>query len=141
MALRRRERYVTIEALALPDRVVLVVLGVIWAAPGRYRDPARTVLPDGRPRCVPPRRDGHRGWTTGTRESGVMADDVRKGDHVTWNSHGSKAEGTVTRKITEDTEAGGRHVKASSDDPQYEVESEKSGKTAVHKPSALQEKK
>jgi hypothetical protein len=70
-----------------------------------------------------------------------MADDVKKGDHVTWNSHGSKAKGTVTRKITEDTEAGGRHVKASSDDPQYEVESDKSGKTAVHKPSALQEKK
>ena len=70
-----------------------------------------------------------------------MADDVGKGDHVTWNSHGSKAEGTVTKKITKDTEAGGRKVKASSDDPQYEVESDKSGNTAVHKPSALQKKK
>ena len=69
-----------------------------------------------------------------------MADDFSKGDHVTWNSHGSKAEGTVTREITEETEAGGRKVKASSDDPQYEVESEKSGKTAVHRPSALEKK-
>ncbi|MGY1665346.1 DUF2945 domain-containing protein [Geodermatophilus sp. SYSU D00696] len=69
-----------------------------------------------------------------------MSDDFEKGDHVTWNSHGSKAEGTVTKKITEETEAGGRKVKASSDDPQYEVESDKSGKTAVHKPSALEEK-
>jgi hypothetical protein len=69
-----------------------------------------------------------------------MADDVRKGDHVTWNSHGSKAEGTVTRKITKETEAGGRKVKASPDDPQYEVESDKSGNTAVHKPSALDKK-
>ncbi|MGY1610208.1 DUF2945 domain-containing protein [Geodermatophilus sp. SYSU D00700] len=69
-----------------------------------------------------------------------MSDDFEKGDHVTWNSHGSKAEGTVTKKITEETEAGGRKVKASSDDPQYEVESDKSSKTAVHKPSALEEK-
>ncbi|SNR83172.1 Protein of unknown function [Geodermatophilus saharensis] len=69
-----------------------------------------------------------------------MADDFTKGDHVTWNSHGSEAEGTVTRKITEETEAGGRKVKASTDDPQYEVRSDKSGKTAVHKPSALHEK-
>jgi hypothetical protein len=69
-----------------------------------------------------------------------MADDVTKGDHVTWKSHGSEAEGTVTRKITEETEAGGRKVKASPDEPQYEVESDKSGKTAVHKPSALKKK-
>ena len=69
-----------------------------------------------------------------------MADELQKGDHVTWNSHGSKAEGTVTRKITEETEAGGRTVKASPDEPQYEVESEKSGNTAVHRPSALEKK-
>jgi hypothetical protein len=69
-----------------------------------------------------------------------MADDFAKGDHVTWNSHGNTVEGTVTEKITEETEAGGRKVKASSDDPQYEVKSDKSGKTAVHKPSALDEK-
>ncbi|SHG75811.1 DUF2945 domain-containing protein [Geodermatophilus nigrescens] len=69
-----------------------------------------------------------------------MADEFTKGDHVTWNSHGSKAEGEVTKKITKDTEAGGRKVKASADEPQYEVKSDKSGKTAVHKPSALDEK-
>jgi hypothetical protein len=68
-----------------------------------------------------------------------MADDLSKGDHVTWKSHGSEAEGTVERKITKDTEASGRTVRASEDDPQYEVRSEKSGKTAVHKPGALHE--
>ncbi|MGY1617154.1 DUF2945 domain-containing protein [Geodermatophilus sp. SYSU D00691] len=68
-----------------------------------------------------------------------MADDFEKGDHVTWNSHGSKAEGTVQRKITEETEAAGRKVKASKDEPQYEVKSDKSGGTAVHKPGALHE--
>ncbi len=66
-----------------------------------------------------------------------MADDFKKGDHVTWKSHGGEAEGTVKRKITSDTEAAGRKVKASKDDPQYEVESDKSGGRAVHKPSAL----
>ncbi len=66
-----------------------------------------------------------------------MADEFEKGDHVTWKSHGGEAEGTVKRKITSDTEAAGRKVKASKDEPQYEVESEKSGGRAVHKPSAL----
>ena len=66
-----------------------------------------------------------------------MTDDFRKGDHVTWKSHGGEAEGTVERKITSDTEAAGRTVRASDDDPQYEVVSEKSGGSAVHKPSAL----
>ena len=66
-----------------------------------------------------------------------MSDNLKKGDHVTWKSHGSEAEGEVTRKITSDTEAGGRTVRASEDDPQYEVKSEKSGGTAVHKPGAL----
>jgi Hypervirulence associated proteins TUDOR domain len=66
-----------------------------------------------------------------------MSDDLHKGDHVTWKSHGSTAEGTVQRKITKDTEAAGRKVRASADDPQYEVTSEKSGGNAVHKPGAL----
>jgi hypothetical protein len=66
-----------------------------------------------------------------------MADEFSKGDHVTWKSHGGEAEGTVERKITSDTEAAGRTVRASDDDPQYEVVSEKSGGSAVHKPSAL----
>ena len=63
--------------------------------------------------------------------------DFKKGDKVKWNSHGSEAVGTVEKKITEETEAGGRKVKASKDEPQYLVKSEKSGGTAVHKPSAL----
>jgi hypothetical protein len=66
-----------------------------------------------------------------------MADDLKKGDHVTWKSHGGTAEGTVERKLTSDTEASGRTVRASQDEPQYEVRSEKSGRTAVHKPGAL----
>ena len=60
-----------------------------------------------------------------------------KGDRVEWDSHGGPAVGTVERKITERTEAAGRTVAASEDEPQYLVKSEKSGGTAVHKPEAL----
>ena len=67
-------------------------------------------------------------------------DEFRKGDDVTWNSHGGQAEGKVKRKITTETEAGGRKVKASKQAPQYLVKSEKSGGEAVHKPDALHEK-
>ena len=69
-----------------------------------------------------------------------MSDELKKGDHVTWNSHGGEAEGEVEKKITSDTEAGGRTVRASKDDPQYLVKSEKSGGEAVHKPGALHKK-
>jgi Hypervirulence associated proteins TUDOR domain len=66
-----------------------------------------------------------------------MADNLRKGSKVRWNSHGSGATGEVEEKITEDTEAAGRTVRATPDDPQYLVKSDKSGGEAVHKPDAL----
>jgi hypothetical protein len=64
----------------------------------------------------------------------------RKGDEATWQSHGGTAEGKVEKKITSDTETAGRTVKASRDEPQYLVKSDKSGGEAVHKPSALKKK-
>lgn len=66
-----------------------------------------------------------------------MAKDPKKGDEVTWQSHGTTVAGTVEKKITERTEAGGRTVAASEDDPQYLVKSDKTGKEAVHKPESL----
>ncbi|MEU7424868.1 MULTISPECIES: DUF2945 domain-containing protein [unclassified Streptomyces] len=65
---------------------------------------------------------------------------LAKGDEVAWKSHGSTTEGEVERKITRRTEAAGRTVDASPEEPQYEVRSAKSGRTAVHKPSALRKK-
>ncbi len=66
-----------------------------------------------------------------------MAKNLEKGDKVEWKSHGGTATGRVEKRITSETEAGGRKVKASKDEPQYLVRSEKSGGTAVHKPGAL----
>jgi hypothetical protein len=70
----------------------------------------------------------------------MVDDEFSKGDQVTWRSHGSTAEGKVKKKINSETEAGGRKVKASEDEPQYLVESDKSGGEAVHKPGALKRK-
>ena len=63
--------------------------------------------------------------------------EFEKGDRVSWKSHGGEAVGEVEKKITEDTTAAGRQVRASEDAPQYLVKSEKSGGEAVHKPGAL----
>ena len=64
--------------------------------------------------------------------------EFEQGDKVKWKSHGGEAVGHVEKKITTDTEAGGRQVRASEDEPQYLVKSEKSGGEAVHKPEALE---
>lgn len=66
--------------------------------------------------------------------------EFKKGDKVEWDSHGGTAVGKVVKKITSDTEAAGRTVRASKDDPQYLVKSDKSGGEAGHKPSALRKK-
>jgi hypothetical protein len=69
-----------------------------------------------------------------------MSKEFKKGDKVEWQSHGSTAVGEVEKKITSDTKAAKRQVRASEDDPQYLVKSEKSGGEAVHKPDALKKK-
>jgi Hypervirulence associated proteins TUDOR domain len=67
-----------------------------------------------------------------------MADEFKPGDKVVWSSHGrDDTPGVVVRRITSETSAGGREVKASPEEPQYLVRSEKGGGEAVHKPSAL----
>jgi hypothetical protein len=67
--------------------------------------------------------------------------ELSSGDKVTWKSHGGEAVGKVVKKITSETDAGGRHVKASKDEPQYLVRSDKSGGEAVDKPGALSKKR
>lgn len=66
-----------------------------------------------------------------------QSEELKQGDEVSWKTHGTTTSGTVEKKITATTEAAGRTVRASKDDPQYLVESDKSGRDAVHKPDAL----
>ena len=71
-----------------------------------------------------------------------MADDktLHKGDKVSWKSPGGKAVGKVEKKVTQQTQIKGHTVKASQDNPQYVVKSEKSGSKAAHKPQSLEKK-
>lgn len=62
--------------------------------------------------------------------------EFRKGDEVTWNSHGGTAHGRVEKKITSTTHIKGHTAKATQGEPQYIVESDKGGK-AAHKAEAL----
>jgi hypothetical protein len=62
---------------------------------------------------------------------------LKKGDKVSWRSHGETVKGTVEQKITGRTESAGRTVAASAEEPQYKVRSDKTGREAVHKPEAL----
>ena len=54
-----------------------------------------------------------------------------------WQSHGTTVSGTVQRELTSDSESAGRTVRASNDEPQYQVRSDKTGTDAVHKPGPL----
>ena len=62
--------------------------------------------------------------------------DLKKGDKVEWQSHGGTAEGTVEKKQTSDTKIKSHQVRASKEDPQFIVKTEKGAK-AAHKPDAL----
>jgi hypothetical protein len=62
---------------------------------------------------------------------------LSKGDRVEWETSQGKTAGKVKKKLTSDTKIKEHEVKASKDDPQYLVESEKTGAEAAHKPGAL----
>jgi len=63
--------------------------------------------------------------------------ELKKGDRVRWNTSQGETEGVIKKKLTEPTEINGHHVAASKDNPEYLVESSKTGKEAAHKPEAL----
>ncbi|MDQ0674089.1 hypothetical protein QFZ36_001650 [Pseudarthrobacter siccitolerans] len=66
---------------------------------------------------------------------------LSKGTSVEWNSPQGKTHGRIVEKKTGDFELDGKTHRASEDDPQYVVESAKTGARAAHKASALTEKK
>lgn len=66
-----------------------------------------------------------------------MSDELKKGDPVEWNTSQGKTTGEVKKKLTSPIDIKGHHVNASKENPEYLVESEKSGKEAAHKPESL----
>jgi hypothetical protein len=67
-----------------------------------------------------------------------VSEPLNKGDKVEWNTSQGKTIGEVKKKLTSPTDIKGHHVSASKDNPEYLVESEKTGKQAAHKPDALE---
>lgn len=59
------------------------------------------------------------------------------GDHVTWNSEAGWVTGTIIAIHTKDFSYKGYVHHASPDDPQYEIQSDKTDHIAAHKGSAL----
>lgn len=66
-----------------------------------------------------------------------MPDDIKRGDHVEWTTSQGKTTGIVKRKLTKPTKIKHHEVAASKDNPEYLVESDKSGSEAAHKPESL----
>jgi hypothetical protein len=66
-----------------------------------------------------------------------MTETFKQGDRVSWNTSQGMTHGKVVEKLTSDTKIEDHQVRASDDDPQYLVESEKTGARAAHKPDAL----
>ncbi len=59
------------------------------------------------------------------------------GDHVRWNSEAGHVTGHITKVHTQDTDYKGHTRRASPDEPQYEIKSDKTDHVAMHKGSAL----
>ena len=61
----------------------------------------------------------------------------KPGDKVEWDSSGGHSVGKVMKKLTSPTKIKSHAVRASADNPECIVKSDKSGKIAAHKPSSL----
>jgi hypothetical protein len=74
---------------------------------------------------------------TGHHEEPTVTKSLKAGDKVSWDSSGGHSTGKVVKKQTTPTQIKGHKVAASRDNPEYIVKSDKSGKTAAHKPGEL----
>ena len=66
-----------------------------------------------------------------------MVKRFKVGDHVTWNSEAGWVSGTIIAVHTRDFDYKGHTHRATEDDPQYEIKSDKTDHVAAHKEAAL----
>ena len=66
---------------------------------------------------------------------------LSKGTPVEWNTSQGPTHGKIVEKKVSDFELDGHMHRATEDEPQFVVESGKTGARAAHKASALTEKK
>lgn len=60
-----------------------------------------------------------------------------KGDHVSWNSEAGRVSGRITKVHERDFKYKGHQRRASEEEPQYEIESDKTDHIAAHKEETL----
>jgi hypothetical protein len=66
-----------------------------------------------------------------------MAKTLKAGDKVKWNTSQGETTGKVVAKVSRTAKVKGHVAKATKPNPEYRVRTVKSGKTAIHKKSAL----
>ncbi len=66
-----------------------------------------------------------------------MEETIKAGDKVEWETSQGTTKGSVKKRLTAPTVIKGHQVAASKDNPEYLVESDKSGGTAAHIPESL----
>jgi hypothetical protein len=66
-----------------------------------------------------------------------MGERFKVGDHVRWNSEAGHVSGRITRVHTRDFDYKGHRHRASEDEPQYEIRSDRTDHVAAHKGSVL----
>jgi hypothetical protein len=70
-----------------------------------------------------------------------MAKILKVGDHVSWNSEADRVSGRVVRVHTGDVNYKGYVHHTSTDDPQYEIKSDKTDHIALHKGRVLRHRR
>jgi hypothetical protein len=66
-----------------------------------------------------------------------MPHEFKVGDQVEWNSEAGRVRGTIKKKVTSAIKFKTYTVRASKEEPQYLIESDKTDHLAMHKGSAL----
>ncbi|ADU99148.1 DUF2945 domain-containing protein [Alicycliphilus denitrificans] len=67
-----------------------------------------------------------------------MSERFKVGDHVSWNSEAGRVSGRIIAVHTSDFDYKGHPRRATPDDPQYEIRSDKTEHIAAHRGSVLQ---
>ena len=66
-----------------------------------------------------------------------MKHEFKVGDHVKWNSEAGRVCGTIKKKVTSAIKFKTYTVRATAEEPQYLIKSDKTDHMAMHKGAAL----
>ena len=66
-----------------------------------------------------------------------MVKTFKVGDHVSWNSEAGRVRGTIVKVHTQEVNYKGHIHRATADEPQYEIKSDKTDHIALHKGAVL----